>query len=113
VALDQLRPGDCVNGVKEGARVISLTAVPCAEPHEGEVFAKFELPAGPFPGDSAVAQQSNDGCFDRLAPYAARAVDDQDLQVFYYAPERRSWSQGRGVLCLAVHTQRTTGSIRT
>jgi hypothetical protein len=86
--------------------------VPCAEVHDGEIFATFDLPSGPFPGDSTVVEQAESGCFDRLADYAPNAEDDENLEVFYFRPDRRSWSRDRRVLCLATYTPPTAGSIR-
>ena len=84
IGLNQLRAGDCVNGIDEGASAINLTAVPCAEPHDGEVFAVFELPSGSYPGDDVVEQRAEQGCVDRLSEYAPAAAAGDEFDVFYY-----------------------------
>ena len=53
-----LKAGDCLNGLAESNNITSVPAVPCAQPHDGEVFATFEIPAGTWPGDAEVAKQA-------------------------------------------------------
>ena len=112
IGLNQLRPGDCVNGLDEGTRVVNLTAIPCAELHEGEVFAVFELLPGTYPGEDVVDRRAESGCVDRLSVYAPAAAAGDEFDVFYYVPTRRSWGGDRGVVCLAAFTPQATGSIR-
>jgi hypothetical protein len=66
VSTREMRPGDCLNDLHDSTDLVSLPAVPCAQPHEGEVFAVFDLPAGPYPGPTAVDEQSNSGCTARF-----------------------------------------------
>lgn len=112
IGLNQLRAGDCVNGLDESARDRDLTGVPCAQPHDGEVFAVFDLPPGAYPGDDVVDQRAHQGCIDRLPIYAPGAGAGDEFDVFYYVPTRRYWGGDRGVVCLAAFTPQTTGSIR-
>ncbi|MCI0689831.1 MAG: septum formation family protein, partial [Sporichthyaceae bacterium] len=112
VDFGDLRPGDCVNGLELGVRFRPVAAVPCREPHEAEVFAAFDLPPGPFPGDSVVTQRAENGCLDRLGSYAPNAIDHERLEVFYLAPDQRSWGRDRRVVCLAANPPATVGSIR-
>src|SRR5687768_2718381 len=63
VAVTELRPGDCANGVgQEEGEATEIDAVPCAEPHDGEVFATFDLPDGDFPGDDETSTLAETGC---------------------------------------------------
>lgn len=113
VSIYNLQPGDCVSNVEEGRLVVTLPVVPCAELHSAEVFAVFDLPAGPFPGDTAIAGQSEQGCFDRLGGYSSEAFNDPATEVFYYSPSSDLWSRGdREVICLVSSPSPTTGSIR-
>jgi hypothetical protein len=107
-----LRPGDCLNGLTESDKVTSIPAVPCADPHEGEVFALFEL-GGTWQGDAAVTKQAESGCLRRLAEYAPAAVDDNALEIFFLHPNERSWAQGdRAVTCVAMDPAKREGSLR-
>ncbi|HEX6871244.1 MAG TPA: DUF4190 domain-containing protein [Micromonosporaceae bacterium] len=111
VTVDSLRPGDCISGVKEGM-VRSMTAVPCAEPHDGEVFALFDLAAGTFPGEVEVARLAEEGCTDRFDAYAADGGDYEELGLYYLTPTRTDWLTDRSVLCIASYSAPITGSIR-
>lgn len=114
VPLDALRPGDCVSSVTEGVSVSWLAVLPCSQPHKAEVIARFNLPAGDYPGADAVDQLASDGCADRLDAYAPGSIDNPDVGVFYYPPDEETWrsSGGRSVICLAVTTTNSTRPIR-
>ena len=71
ISATALKVGDCVNGLKNTTNLLSLPGVPCVQPHEGEVFAVFDLPAGEYPGAAAVDDEVSKECNDparRLQP---------------------------------------------
>ena len=111
VAVTTLQRGDCINGIQSSAAIEDLPVVPCTQPHEGEVYAVFELPAGPWPGDTAVQEQSEKRCKAEFKSYAPNAADSVD--VLYLHPLRESWTRDRGVTCVATDDRgTTTGSVR-
>jgi hypothetical protein len=114
VSVMSLRVGDCLNGLREGQNISDLPGVPCAEPHEGEVFAVFDLPAGAYPGDAKIAGDAERECSDRFEAYAPSSVDDTAIELFFLHPTRLSWAQGdHEVTCVATDpTRKRTGSIK-
>jgi len=114
VNVQRLTPGQCLNGLKEGSAIRDLPAVPCAEPHEGEVYAVFDLADGAFPGDAEVAKLAEDGCVDRLETAAPKAAEDPDVEIYFLHPTQSSWRLGdQGVACVAMSAKgKVTGSIK-
>jgi hypothetical protein len=111
VSVTQLKPGDCINGLQTFGSVEDLPVVSCATPHEGEVYAVFNLPAGPWPGDTAVQEQAEKRCDTELKAYASKPA--ATVEVLYLHPLRQSWSRDRGVTCVATDERGTsTGSVR-
>jgi len=113
VSSRDLRPGDCLNDLHDSTDVLSLPAVPCAQAHEGEVFAVFDLPAGPYPGPTAVDEQSTAGCNARFGDYSSVDPAEQLLDVVYPLPS--NWARGdREVACIATPAAGglTRGSLR-
>jgi hypothetical protein len=113
VASSDLQPGDCLNGLREHGDVGSLSVVPCAQPHQGEVFAVFDLAPGPFPGKSNVHDEAGSGCNDRFSYYSS--VDPSNEGWYIITPEASDWNRGdRRVTCIASPSADglTTGSIR-
>jgi Domain of unknown function (DUF4190)/Septum formation len=112
VSAMSLQVGDCLNGLEEGGNVRSLPAVPCAEPHEGEVYATFDLPDGDYPGETAIYEQAEADCNERLSSAAPEAYEDPSVGLFYLYPLEQSWPDDREVVCIAIATSgTTTGSI--
>lgn len=111
VPVNSLQVGDCVNGLRDSEHLQSLPSVPCAQPHEGEVFAVFDLPPGNYPGrlSPAITVQ----CSSRFAAYAPNA-DVRNIGLYVVYPRPESWARGnREVDCIATASGgTTTGSLR-
>lgn len=108
-----LRVGDCLDDVPDDEEFRSLPAVPCADPHEGEVYAVFDLPAGGFPGVTEVADLAEAGCNDRADVLPPAVVSDVTLGLFTITPSEESWDTGdREVSCLVLsRAAPRTGSV--
>jgi hypothetical protein len=106
-----LRPGQCVNS---GSDTLKFTVLSCARPHDAEVFAAFTLPAGPWPGGSAVRVDAGDGCASRLDSYIDPQLATASLTQQYVYPNRAAWQAGeRTVVCeVSAVDGRLTGSVR-
>jgi hypothetical protein len=114
VSAAKLAVGHCVDNLRESDDLEGLPVLPCARPHEGEVFAIFELPAGPFPGDEELGKQAQRECLKQFENYAPSSLADDKVELFYLHPSQLSWSSGdRGVTCVATDpTAKRTGSLK-
>ena len=99
VSVLKLKPGNCLNDLKESGSIDNLPVVPCATAHEGEVYAVFDLADGPWPGDAKVQAQAEKRCNTEFDEYA-KAPDDK-LELFYLHPLKSTWWRDRGVTCIA------------
>lgn len=100
VSVEALRVGDCLETPADGV-VTDLKAVPCAQPHDGEVFHAFDLPDGDFPGTDAVQTAGEDGCLERFEAFVGAAFDDSELGLLPLTPVTEGWESGdQGVLCI-------------
>ena len=106
-----LRPGQCVNS---GSNALKFTVLSCARPHDAEVFAAFTLPAGPWPGTSAVRADAGNGCASRFNSYIDPQLATASLTQEYVYPNRGAWQAGeRTVVCeVSAVDGRLTGSVR-
>ena len=106
-----LRPGQCVNS---GSNALKVTVLSCARPHDAEVFAAFTLPAGPWPGTSAVRADAGNGCASRFNSYIDPQLATASLTQEYVYPNRGAWQAGeRTVVCeVSAVDGRLTGSVR-
>jgi Domain of unknown function (DUF4190) len=90
--------GDCLNDPKQ--TTLLLTAVPCGEPHDAQVFAAFDLEGDDYPGDDSARRRAAAGCRHRLADSTRsyrRLVDE----VTFFYPEKLDWEDDRAVTCFA------------
>ena len=121
--LFHLATGDCFTSKAGTAgRTVELddvTTVPCAQAHDGEVFAVVTHPAAkgdPYPGDEPVSDVAGSECLAQFQAYTGQAYDNSDLEVATVRPSRQSWEDrdDRQVSCI-VYQQgaQLTGSRRT
>lgn len=101
-SVDSLKTGDCLAQLPNTAsHARTIRVVPCSNKHVAQVFAEFDLQKSAYPGDDDVARMSEGGCMRRFDAKFARAADRAQLELFYYHPLASSWSQSRGVTCIA------------
>ena len=57
-----VKPGDCFDDPSSMAssEVSSLDGVPCADPHDNEAYAVFDVSLTSFPGEDAIAEHAFD-----------------------------------------------------
>ena len=120
--LFRLETGDCFrSSAGTSARAVEIKdvmTVPCAEAHDGEVFAKVTHPAAKdaaYPGEDAVADYASGECLTRFTGYTGATYDDSDLQVATVRPDQDSWTDkdDRDVACVLYQQGATlTGSRR-
>jgi hypothetical protein len=99
VTFDDVQLGDCTGEIPEGV-TLTVVVLPCDEPHEGEVYATFELSGDDYPGAEQVERFALGGC--RSEAVAALPPDDETLyDLVYLAPSQQTWENGdRTVSCV-------------
>jgi hypothetical protein len=108
----QLRVGDCVNSGQDG--ISSPTVVPCGQPHDAEIYARFALAGHGWPGSAAIGAQARRGCTARLGSYLNPQLATTVLAESYVFPDQGAWNAGeRTVICeIRSTTGKLTGSVR-
>ncbi|MEU0071233.1 DUF4190 domain-containing protein [Streptomyces sp. NPDC006332] len=121
VALATGALSDAWEGFKEGARgngslsrgecfdapdglqgaFYDLDEVPCADRHDGEVFAVVKVPGGRFPGDDEVSDMAGEKCYPLRSSYAMDTwALPADVDVYFIVPSADSWHTGdRDITC--------------
>ena len=120
VATNDRKPGDCFNGLGElgpGANsMFSIDAAPCAEAHQAEVFAVFELTGTSYPGHRKVSDEAWARCRIELDRYSQHAAEDPSVRTYSFFPTEGAWngrSHNREVICIIGNpAQSRTGSMR-
>jgi hypothetical protein len=119
-----VRVGDCFNDPPDlissaDALIESFVAVPCSEPHDNEVYALVDHPAGddqPFPGIDALDEYGAGVCFSAFRPYVGRSYESSELDFFSFTPSEEGWERidDREIICALyeVNLARLTGSMR-
>jgi len=110
-AVFRLQAGDCINSSPNG---LAVTVLPCATPHQAEVFATFSLPGTSWPGSTAAQQQAGNGCASRIGGYLNPQLLTAGLSQQYVFPDQKAWRAGvRTVICeVSSSTGPLTGSVR-
>jgi hypothetical protein len=103
--------GDCFNDDSGSSEEISdVPAVPCAEPHDNEIYHLFDLTGDEFPVD--VDQLADTGCYEQFATFVGLDYESSALDYFPIMPTADTWSMGdREVICSIFDTVQTTGTL--
>jgi Septum formation len=107
-----LHPGQCFNSLPNG--IAGAHAVPCAQPHDGEIYSAFRVAGHDWPGSAALASRARLGCQARLTGYLNPQLDTSGMADSYAYPNQGAWAAGEHmVICEIRSTQgRLTGSVR-
>jgi hypothetical protein len=108
----RLRTGECVNSGLGG--ISSPTVVPCGQPHDAEIYARFGLAGPGWPGTAAIGALARRGCTARLSGYLNPQLATAVLAESYVFPDQGAWNAGeRTVICEIRSTAgKLTGSVR-
>ncbi len=97
----QIRVGDCFDdsGMGDG-EISSLPGVPCADPHDNEAYAVFNIKSASFPGGDEVSEIAYDSCMERFDGFVGKDYESSSLEMFPIYPTADSWAQdAREVIC--------------
>lgn len=107
--------GDCIQ-LPDGLTAVSIEGVPCDEPHNGQVYAEFDIEEATLPVPADLDELAAQGCEFNWAPAlgaAYEAMPDHDMT--WFVPTKESWDQAndREVQCIVMRIDKTewTGSL--
>jgi hypothetical protein len=114
--LAALAVGDCVTDDVSG-ELTDFDVVDCDDSHRAEMYAVFNLPAGPYPQGSAANDLIEQRCLgDAFEDYVGISYQSSSIWVTGVFPDEAGWNQGtRSISCFG-HEQDAsdtfTGTIR-
>jgi hypothetical protein len=81
-------------------QVVAVQGVPCTSPHDGEVFAIYELPYEDLPSETKLADDAWFGCYQRFEDYVGTPYESSTLDIWTLTPTPEGWDAGdREVRC--------------
>lgn len=107
----RLRPGQCLNSLKNG--IAGVHAVPCAQPHDAEIYGAFRVAGRAWQGTAALGGLARQGCQSRLSGYLNPQLDTSGMVESYAYPNEGAWQAGaHSVICEIRGTRgKLTGSV--
>ena len=107
-----LHQGQCLDA-PANATVVAH-ALPCAQPHDAEIYGTFAVAGPQWPGTATLRTQAQRGCRSRLSDYLNPQLATSGLAEFYVYPNQGAWAAGgRSVICEIRSTRgKLTGSVR-
>lgn len=120
VSAFEIRVGDCFDdaGVfsEEDTEVSNIPAKPCAEPHDNEVYAVFDVSLSSFPAGDEMSSIAFDSCLERFQTFVGKDYESSSLDIATLYPSRESWSRqnDREVVCVVydVNAKKLVGSVK-
>jgi hypothetical protein len=112
VFVDDLSTGDCLPKGYPKEQTETVRVAPCGQPHLEEVYARFSLPLGPYPGDEEVGRRADAGCLKRFAQFVGTSFHSSDLDMYDLVPVKDFWPEDRSVLCTVAVSSPSTGTLK-
>jgi Septum formation/Domain of unknown function (DUF4190) len=104
-----LATGDCFDNPAGTRDIDSVTAIPCTQPHDSQVFAKFHLHGdnAAYPAPDALSKMADAGCNSRTGSIdKPKTTAGMTIRVLF--PAQDAWAGGqRTVSCLIVSPKPT------
>jgi hypothetical protein len=121
-----IKAGQCFNtvgkklsdyGDDKDARSTSVNVVDCAEAHDAEAFAVYEIQSGsddPYPGVDAVTEDAQTNCSKYARTYLDGKAPSASTRLYFYVPPAEGWAgHQRAVICfLGSPSGQVTGSLK-
>ena len=120
VSAFEIRVGDCFDdeGVfSEGnSEVSKVPGIPCAQPHDNEVYAVFDVSLSSFPEGDEMSNVAFDSCMERFQSFVGKDYESSTLDIATLYPSRDSWNRqnDREVVCVVfdVNAKKLVGSVK-
>jgi len=101
---------DAASSTEAGVSV--FPTVDCAEPHDLEVYATYEMTDAEFPGPDATRAVAEEQCLAAFESYVGRPYATSTLEFTWLSPNQQTWDQlgDRQVFCLLQAGEPVEGS---
>jgi len=109
-----IQNGDCVGELGAGS-VTRIELMPCDQKHYWEAFLISTLDGTDYPGDVALAKQSEQRCTQAFADFVGIELKKSKYSFTYLSPTEQTWksAKDRELVCLAgLPNGGVTGSVR-
>lgn len=109
-----IQVGDCVGELGSGA-VTKIELMPCDQKHYWEAFLQATLDGTDYPGDVALATQSEERCTQAFADFVGVELKKSKYGFTYLSPTEQTWNgaKDRELVCLVgLPNGGVTGSLR-
>lgn len=106
--------GDCVGELGAGS-VTKIELLPCDQEHYWEAFLLTKLDGTDYPGDVALAKQSEQLCTQGFADFVGIELKKSKYSFTYLSPTEQTWKSAndRALVCLAgLPNGGVTGSLK-
>ena len=101
----EIQTGDCFTSSGD-PDVVTVTGVPCDEPHEAQAYGAFQLEGEDYPGDDETSGLATEGCEGERRDSFVGDPTAQAVALLFDAirPTEESWNDldDREVICVAL-----------
>jgi hypothetical protein len=98
-----LRVGDCFDLKDRDAELLEeVTARPCSEGHEYELYFRGNLPAGAFPAEDTIITWLGDNCLPAFDAYVGMTYAESRYDFSWFEPTEEGWADGDHEVSCAV-----------
>ncbi|HLS64853.1 MAG TPA: septum formation family protein [Ruania sp.] len=94
--------GTCMNSSDfEADEITEIPEVDCSEEHDAQIFHKFDMDDGDFPGRDAIQTAAGEECVPAFEEFVGTGYQESSLDINFIGPSEDTWDQAddREVIC--------------
>jgi len=103
-----LKVGDCFDNPTADSNISSLTAIPCTQAHDSQVYAEPPVTESTYPGDSTLSSEASSVCGSDSEQASITSDAPESLKISaLYAQDAQSFNSGNDyITCFVVSDSR-------
>jgi hypothetical protein len=104
LGIGDLKVGDCFNAPSSSSDISSVTAIPCTQAHDSQVYAEPKITESTYPDSTTLDKEAGSDC-DSAAKSGINPSVPTDAQEAYYAAQDSStFDQGFNYIVCAIQS---------
>lgn len=104
LGVTDLKVGDCFDMPSGDSDIASVTAIPCTQAHDSQIFAEPAISESTYPGTDTLQTEGKTACdaTDAQASISSSVPSDVDVEIFF--PEEDTFNSGTDYFSCAIQS---------
>lgn len=104
LGIGDLKVGDCFNSPTSDSDIESVTAIPCTQAHDSQVYAEPKLTESTYPDSDTLKSEATSACDSAADSAVSSSVPSDAEEAYYAAQDSDTFDQGFDYFVCAIES---------